>query len=98
MRAGVRGLVALVGLVVAPAAAAQDIEVVARERGLVLPSAYYELKQRDPTAYEFSRALFNRGVPLQAGGALAVPARTASESSAHASMTAARSGSLGAWS
>ncbi len=62
------------GLMLAPAAAlgspftgaalqAQDIEAVARMRGLALPAAYYETVRQDPGAFEFSRALFNRAAP-----------------------------------
>ena len=62
---------ALVAVVaIAPTeACAQDIETVARQRGIQLPEAYFQQLREDPTAYEFTRALFRRGAP----------ARTASE-------------------
>ncbi len=83
-RAGRVGVVAVVAAAAAgpwepTPAAAQDIEVLARERGLTLPAAYYDLILRDPTAYEFSRALFNRGAAARVAGAAAAPARTASQ-------------------
>ena len=46
-----------------PPAAAQDIEAAAEIRGLPLPAAYYEQVRADPTAYQFSRALFARSAP-----------------------------------
>lgn len=68
---------AFVGL--AAPAGAQDLEALAQQRGLALPAAYYEEIRRDPTAYEFSRALFNRtGLRTPAGAPLATPQRTAS--------------------
>jgi M6 family metalloprotease-like protein len=45
---------------------AQDVESVARLRGIPLPAAYYETVRQDPTAYEFGRALFNRVGPARA--------------------------------
>ncbi|MSR20024.1 MAG: M6 family metalloprotease domain-containing protein [Gemmatimonadetes bacterium] len=44
-------------------AEAQDIAAAAEIRGLSLPAAYYEQVRVDPTAYEFSRALFARSAP-----------------------------------
>ena len=75
------GLVAVTGFVSAPSAgSAQDIETVARQRGIELPAAYYEQIRRDPTAYEFSRALFNRTAPgMTTAPGQAAPARTAWE-------------------
>lgn len=46
-----------------PAVGAQDIEALARQRGIELPAAYFEQIRRDPTAYQFRRALFNRTAP-----------------------------------
>ena len=37
---------------------AQDIEAVARMRGLELPQSYYDLVQRDPTAFTLPNGLF----------------------------------------
>ena len=44
----------------AHAAAAQDLEVLAERGGAPLPAVYYLQMASDPSAYSFSRALFNR--------------------------------------
>lgn len=53
-------LMVLAALTIPHGVGAQDIETLARLRGLPLPAAYFERVQQDPTAFEFSRALFNR--------------------------------------
>jgi immune inhibitor A len=70
----------LLGSTVPTGVEAQDIQELARRTGLALPADYYEEVRRDPTAYEFRRALFRRaGLRASApGGPAAAPARTAS--------------------
>jgi immune inhibitor A len=73
------GAVALAATTACASLAAQDIEELARQRGIPLPAAYYDRVRVDPTAYQFSRALFNRtGVRPTVEGAAAAPLRTAS--------------------
>ncbi|MEQ1855032.1 MAG: M6 family metalloprotease domain-containing protein [Longimicrobiales bacterium] len=66
-----RGLAVTVALSARGAfpAAAQDVDAAAALRGLPLPAAYYEQVRTDPTAYQFSRALFARSAPARAAAA-----------------------------
>jgi M6 family metalloprotease-like protein len=56
-------LVAVAGLAAVRPAAGQDIEAVARARGLELPAAYWRQIALDSASYEFERALQNRAAP-----------------------------------
>jgi M6 family metalloprotease-like protein len=49
------------------AGSAQDIEAVARQRGIEPPAAYYEQLRADSEAYSFSRALLARVGPARTG-------------------------------
>jgi M6 family metalloprotease-like protein len=63
-RRAVALVVAVAGMAARPSVSqAQDVDAAAAARGLALPAAYYEQLRVDPTAYEFSRALFARSVP-----------------------------------
>ncbi len=54
---------------------AQDIEAVAKARGITLPAAYYAQIQAEPRLYEFQNGLFNRSGPARtpATGEVRIP-------------------------
>ena len=65
-------------LVVGTPVAAQDIEAVARMRGIELPAAYYQRVQTDPTAYKLPNGFFRttadgRRVATRASGTMKIP-------------------------
>ncbi len=61
---------------------AQDVELLGRLHGTRPPQSYFDLRARDPGAFEFRRALFRRGLglrdlpPIQAEGRALSPAFT----------------------